>query len=120
MIAHEVAHHVQSVLGVLTQFDAANESDPDGEQHRGVALELQADCLAGVWAHSAYRRGALTRADLAEGLRGAAVVGADFRQRARGETVVPEDWTHGSSAQRQRWLTRGFEQGRPDACDTFA
>jgi predicted metalloprotease len=121
VIAHEVAHHVQSVLGILQQVAAADHADPGGENARSVRVELQADCFAGVWAHSAYSRGALTQADFADALRAAAVVGDDFLSRATtGVTRPPESFTHGTSAQRQQWLTIGFEQGRPGACDTFA
>jgi uncharacterized protein len=120
VIAHEVAHHVQSVLGILQQVAAADEADPAGENARSVRVELQADCFAGVWAHSAYQRGALTQADFADALRAAAVVGDDFLTcAATGVERPPESFTHGTSAQRQQWLTTGFEQGRPQACDTF-
>ena len=80
---------------------------------------LQADRLAGVWMHSVYRRGEITRTDLTDALNAAAVVGDDFQERAAGVRRPREDWTHGSSANRHRWLTTGFEEGRPDACDTF-
>jgi predicted metalloprotease len=121
VIAHEVAHHVQSVLGILQQVAEADHADPAGENARSVRVELQADCFAGVWAHSAYRRGALTQADFADALRAAAVVGDDFLTRAAtGVTRPPESFTHGTSAQRQQWLTTGFEEGRPAACDTFS
>jgi predicted metalloprotease len=85
-----------------------------------VRLELQADCFAGIWKHSRYQRGQLTQADLEDALRAAAVVGSDFQQQNATGTITPEDWTHGSSQQRQHWLTTGFEQGQPSACDTFA
>jgi uncharacterized protein len=121
VIAHEVAHHVQSVLGILQQVAVADHSDPDGANARSVRVELQADCFAGVWAHSAYARGALTQADFADALRAAAVVGDDFLTRAAtGVTRPPESFTHGTSAQRQQWLSTGFQQGSPAACDTFA
>jgi uncharacterized protein len=121
VIAHEVAHHVQNVLGILQQVAQADHADPEGQNARSVRVELQADCFAGVWAHSAYARGALTQEDFADALRAAAVVGDDFLTRAAtGVTRPPESFTHGTSAQRQQWLTTGFEQGRPAACDTFA
>ena len=84
------------------------------ERHR------HADCLAGVWKHTAYRRGEVTASDFEDALRAAAIVGDDFQQRNATGTITPENWTHGSSAQRQHWLTVGFEQGKPRACDTFA
>jgi uncharacterized protein len=119
VVAHEVAHHVQMLLGVLQRVATADEQDPAGENARSVRVELQADCLAGIWKHSRYQRGQLRPADFADALRAAAVVGDDFQQRRATGTIRPEDWTHGSSAQRQHWLTTGFEQGRPSACDTF-
>jgi predicted metalloprotease len=120
VIAHEVAHHVQAVLGVLQQVAAADQQDPAGANARSVRVELQADCFAGVWAHSAYQRGALTQTDFADALRAAAVVGDDFLSRATtGVARPPESFTHGTSAQRQQWLTTGFQEGRPAACDTF-
>ncbi len=120
MVAHEVAHHVQVLLGISHRVAVANEQDPAGENARSVRVELQADCLAGIWKHSSYQRGELTAKDFEEALRAAAVVGDDFQQRAATGTITPETWTHGSSAQRQQWLTTGFEQGKPSACDTFA
>ena len=83
-------------------------------------LELQADCFAGIWKHSRYEAGQLRQEDFEDALRAAAVVGSDFQQQLATGTIRPEDWTHGSSRQRQHWLTTGFEQGRPGACDTFA
>jgi uncharacterized protein len=119
VVAHEVAHHVQTLLGLTHQKAFADHQDPAGANARSVLFELQADCLAGVWMHSAYRRGQISRADLGQALDAAAVVGDDFLRNAAGETRPREDWTHGSSAQRRQWLTTGFEEGRPDACDTF-
>jgi predicted metalloprotease len=119
VIGHEVGHHVQTLLGITHQKAAADQQDPAGANARSVRFELQADCFAGVWMHSVYQRGQLTDADLQDALNAAAVVGDDFQRNAAGQTRPREDWTHGSSAQRQRWLTRGFEEGRPDACDTF-
>jgi uncharacterized protein len=120
VVAHEVGHHIQNLLGVLPRVHAAAEQDPAGANARSVRLELQADCFAGVWAHSRYQRGQLSPADLADALRAAAVVGSDFQQKLAGGAVRSEDWTHGSSAQRQHWLTVGVERGQPAACDTFA
>ena len=119
VIAHELGHHVQTLLGITHQKAAADHQDPAGANARSVRFELQADCLAGVWMHSVYRRGELTDADLKESLDAARVVGDDFLQNATGDRRPPEQWTHGSSAQRQRWLKTGFESGTPDACDTF-
>jgi predicted metalloprotease len=119
VVAHEVAHHVQVLLGITQRVRAADEQDPEGTNGRSVRLELQADCLAGVWKHSAYQRGEVTPADLADALNAAAVVGSDFQQARATGIIRPEDWTHGSSRQRQHWLTTGFEHGDPGACDTF-
>jgi predicted metalloprotease len=119
VIGHEVGHHVQVLLGISHQVAAADQADPAGTNARSVRVELQADCFAGVWAHSAYQRGELTQADFEESLRAAAVVGDDFLQHNSTGTVSPESFTHGTSAQRQQWLTTGFERGEPAACDTF-
>ncbi|HWI72347.1 MAG TPA: neutral zinc metallopeptidase [Baekduia sp.] len=119
VIAHEVGHHVQVLTGVSQAVAAADQQDPAGVNARSVRVELQADCLAGVWAHTAYRRGDLSEDDFRDALRAAAVIGDDFAQRRTTGTIKPEDWTHGSSAQRQHWLTTGFQEGQPAACDTF-
>ena len=119
VVAHEVAHHVQVLLGITGRVRAVDHQDPAGKNARSVRLELQADCLAGIWKHATYERGQLTDEDFADALRAAAVVGDDFQQRRATGTIAPEDWTHGSSAQRQHWLTTGFESGEPGACDTF-
>ena len=84
-----------------------------------MRLELQADCFAGIWKHATYERGQLTEKDFEDALRAAAIVGDDFQQRRATGTIAPEDWTHGSSQQRQHWLTTGFDRGEPGACDTF-
>jgi uncharacterized protein len=120
VIAHEVGHHVQSLLGITGRVSAADQSNPTATNAISVDVELQADCFAGVWAHSTDQRNLLEDGDLAEALRAAAAVGDDFISQAAGQPIAPEDWTHGSSSQRQHWLTVGFEQGTPDACDTFA
>jgi hypothetical protein len=119
VIGHEVGHHVQVLLGITSRVHMANQQDPAGENARSVRVELQADCLAGIWKHSAYNRNELTAANFQDALRAAAVVGDDFQQASATGTVTPETWTHGSSAQRVHWLTVGFEQGEPAACDTF-
>ena len=119
VVAHEVAHHVQVLLGITSRVRAADQQDPTGTNARSVRLELQADCFAGIWKHATYQRGQLTDEDFADALRAAAIVGDDFQQRRATGTITPEDWTHGSSEQRQHWLTTGFERGEPAACDTF-
>ena len=120
VVGHEFGHHLQTLLGISAQVHAANQQDPAGENARSVRLELQADCLAGVWAHSVYSRGELTQEDLDQALRKAAVIGDDFQARMAGHVVDSSLWTHGSSQQRQRWLVTGFENGDPAACDTFS
>jgi predicted metalloprotease len=119
VVAHEVAHHVQVLLGITGRVRAADQQDAAGKNARSVRLELQADCFAGIWKHATYERGQLTEKDFEDALRAAAIVGDDFQQRRATGTIAPEDWTHGSSQQRQHWLTTGFEQGEPAACDTF-
>jgi hypothetical protein len=120
VIAHEIGHHVQSELGIEEQVREKQQQDPGNANVYSVQLELQADCFAGVWKHATYQRGQLTQEDFADALRAAAIVGDDFQQRRAGTAITPETWTHGSSAQRQHWLTTGFREGEPGACDTFA
>jgi predicted metalloprotease len=116
---HEVGHHVQQLVGTLQRVAAANQTDPDGANARSVQTELQADCYAGIWLHTVSAAGQLTDADVADILRAAAVVGDDFQRNQAGVDLAPETWTHGSSAQRQHWLSVGLREGRPAACDTF-
>jgi predicted metalloprotease len=120
IVGHEVGHHVQQQLGTLTQINALREADPAGVNARSVRLELQADCYAGVWLHSVSRAGELTRADVRDILNAAAIVGDDFQRQRAGVPLEPETWTHGSSAQRTGWVSRGKDSGRPAVCDTFA
>jgi predicted metalloprotease len=121
VISHEVGHHVQMLLGTMTQVDAQRRALPEAEgRDLGVRLELQADCYSGVWANRAQQeRLVLDQADLQEGLRAAQAVGDDrLQMRSRGY-VVPDSFTHGSSAQRAEWFLRGFESGSLEACNTF-
>ncbi|MBV9662034.1 MAG: neutral zinc metallopeptidase [Acidimicrobiales bacterium] len=120
VVAHEMGHHIQSVLGISSRVAAADQQNPAGANALSVRVELQADCLAGVWAHTTYTRSLLQPGDLEQALGAAAVVGDDFIQQMSGGQVEPDSWTHGSSAQRQRWLTVGFDSGSPNACDTFS
>ena len=122
VIAHEVGHHVQKLLGISDKMDAFRARASEAEYNRAsVRLELQADCFAGVWAYHAHKtRGILEPGDLEEGLTAAAAIGDDRLQRQSRGVVVPESFTHGSSAQRVRWFRAGFESGRLNACDTFA
>lgn len=120
VIAHEIAHHVQNLLGVMDDVDLAREENPDDANELSVRLELQADCLAGVWGHSAYAQGDLLESgDLEEGLTAAAAVGDDRIQKQSGQSVNPEAFTHGTGEQRVKWFRAGFDVGDPTACDTF-
>jgi uncharacterized protein len=111
VVAHEVGHHVQSMLGISGKGSGNAQS---------VRLELQADCYAGVWGHFAAARGLLEPGDAEEGLNAAAAIGDDRLQRTGQGQVVPESFTHGSSADRVRWLRRGLDKGTIEACDTFS
>jgi len=119
VIAHEIAHHVQHLTGIEGQVRQLQQQDPSRENELSVKLELQADCLAGVWAQSAYQQGDLEPGDIEEGLGAASAVGDDRIQAGAGVGVNPETWTHGSAAQRSQWFTTGFKSGDPAACDTF-
>jgi len=121
VIAHEVGHHVQNLLGVMGQFDkAAQRTDARGRNALSVRLELQADCYAGLWARRADKyAGILEPDDIGEAMTAASAVGDDRLQRSAGRTVMPDSFTHGTSEQRQRWFQRGFETGSLEACDTF-
>ena len=120
VIAHEAGHHVQNLLGVMDDVNRERQEDPENANEVSVRLELQADCLAGVWAHSAYEQDLLQSGDLEEGLAAAAAVGDDRLQQQAGQSVNSESWTHGSSEQRMTWFRKGFDGGDPTACDTFA
>ena len=120
VIAHEVGHHVQNLLGILPQVNQAQRDDPDSANELSVRLELQADCFAGVWAHSAYQRQILEDGDLEEGLTAAAAIGDDRIQTQATGGFDRETFTHGSSEQRTRWFLKGYEEGAVSSCDTFA
>ncbi|PTL59021.1 KPN_02809 family neutral zinc metallopeptidase [Paraconexibacter algicola] len=120
VIAHEIGHHVQNLLGIDEQVRARSEREPDRENDLSIRQELQADCFAGVWGHAAYTRELLESGDLEEGLAAAESVGDDRIQEAAGADVNPETWTHGSAAQRQTWFRRGYDSGDPERCDTFS
>jgi predicted metalloprotease len=120
VIAHEVGHHVQTLLGLERRLAEARARRPDDANELSVRFELQADCLAGVWAHSTQQRDLLERGDVEEGLAAAAAVGDDRIQKQSGAGVNPETWTHGSSSQRVAWFTTGFRGGQLQGCDTFA
>jgi uncharacterized protein len=120
VIAHEIGHHVQTLLGISAQVTRASQQDPSQRNELSVRQELQADCLAGVWSHSANTRGVLEEGDLEEAIGAAAAVGDDRVQASVNGRIDPETWTHGSAEQRVRWLQKGFGTGNPDACDTFS
>jgi predicted metalloprotease len=120
IVAHEIGHHVQNLLGVMADVDQERQEDPGSANEVSVRLELQADCLAGVWGHSAFTRGdLLEEGDVEEGLNAAAAVGDDRIQQQSGGRVDPDSFTHGTSEQRVKWFRAGFDSGDPTACDTF-
>ncbi len=120
VIAHEVGHHVQKLTGSMQRVDAARGSGSRADANlMSVRLELQADCYAGVWGHHAGNMSQLDAGDIAEGLNAATAIGDDRLQKQTQGTVVPESFTHGSSAQRVRWFKRGMDSGQPKDCDTF-
>jgi predicted metalloprotease len=118
VLAHEIGHHLQKLLGVERRAQAQRRGH--GRNDTSVRIELQADCFAGVWGHDARGKRLLEAGDLEEALTAATAIGDDRLQHQAGREVNPETFTHGSSAQRVRWFRRGFDSGRFDACDTFA
>lgn len=122
VVAHEVGHHVQHLLGISAKVEAARRRASEREANAlSVRLELQADCLAGVWAHHSQRgKGWLEAGDVEEAMNAAAQIGDDTLQRRGQGRVVPESFTHGTSAQRQEWFKRGLASGQMNTCDTFA
>jgi predicted metalloprotease len=121
VVAHEVGHHVQNLRGISTQVHETQQRVGQVEANQlSVRLELQADCYAGLWAHRADRyAGVLEPGDIDEALDAASAVGDDKLQRSAGRAVVPDSFTHGSSEQRKRWFSGGFQAGSVEACDTF-
>lgn len=120
VLAHEIGHHVQNLLGIDQQVREVQQRRPEARNDLSVRMELQADCFAGVWGAAYRAKGGLEAGDLEEGMRAAAAVGDDRIQRMSQGHVSPEGFTHGSSEQRQRWFTQGFRTGDPRQCDTFA
>jgi predicted metalloprotease len=120
VIAHEIGHHVQNLLGIERQVRQLQARNSGARNDLSVRMELQADCFAGVWGHSTAQRGILEEGDVEEGLNAAAAIGDDRIQRQTQGYVVPDAFTHGSSAQRVEWFKRGLMSGDPDQCDTFS
>lgn len=122
VIAHEVGHHIQNLLGTEAQVRDAQRRgrNPANQNRLSVRMELQADCYAGVWAHSTDERHLLARGDIEQGLNAAAAVGDDRIQKAATGRVSPESFTHGSASQRTHWFRVGYQNGRLEECDTFA
>jgi len=119
VVAHEVAHHIQNEIGILSQIDLARRQMSEREANAlTVRLELQADCLAGVWA--SHVEGLLEPGDVAEAMNAAEMIGDDRLQRQAGRVPRPDTFTHGTSAQRAGWFGRGYDSGQMGACDTFA
>lgn len=122
VIAHEVGHHVQNLLGIAEKVQRLQRQAGEAEGNAlSVRMELQADCLAGVWGyHANHERGLIEPGDFEEGLAAAAAIGDDRLQNMSRGYVQPESWTHGSSQQRTTWLRKGLETGNPEVCDTFS
>lgn len=121
VIAHEVGHHVQNLIGVLPKFNQMRQRMSETEANQmSVRVELQADCFAGVWGKHTDQKGLLSQGDLEEALNAAQQIGDDTLQKRTQGYVVPESFNHGTSAQRMRWFKRGFDSGNMNACDTFS
>lgn len=119
VVAHELGHHVQKLLGIESKMQRLSQEEPAERNHLSVDLELQADCFAGVWAHSTEQRKIVHDDDIAGALKAAAAVGDDHLQRMAGRAVSPEKWTHGSSAERAEWFRKGLQGGTVGSCTTF-
>jgi len=119
VIAHEMGHHVQNLVGISDQVHNEEQNNPDQANELSVRLELQADCLAGVWGHSVFARGDLEQGDIEEAIGAATAVGDDTLQGHPGSTIHQDTWTHGSSAERVKWFNTGFQSGDAGQCDTF-
>ena len=119
VIAHEIGHHVQKQLGIEGKVMRLQQQDPSSKNALSVRLELQADCMAGIWGHSTDQRDILEQGEVQQGLNAAAAVGDDRLQRMSTGRVNPDSFTHGSSAQRTQWFESGFKSGTLDSCNTF-
>jgi len=119
VLAHEIGHHVQKIVGVENMVRRLQSGNPHMQNELSVKMELQADCLAGIWAHSTQQRNLLEQGDVQSALGAAAAVGDDRLQKVSTGHVSPDSFTHGSSAQRMQWFQKGFESGTIAACNTF-
>ena len=119
VVAHEYGHRVQDVLGIEKRMRQMERHDPDEQNPLSVKLELQADCFAGVWGHAEYQTGVVSSGEIDQALDAAAAVGDDRIQKEMQGRVHPESFTHGSAAERQKWVKAGIDTGDPNACDTF-
>ena len=119
VLAHELGHHIQKLTGIEGKMRRLSQQDPREGNALSVDLELQADCFAGIWGHSTAQRHIIDQSDVTGALRAAAAVGDDHLQKMSGRAVSPENWTHGSSAQRADWFKRGLATGTVSACKTF-
>jgi uncharacterized protein len=120
VLAHEIGHHVQDVLGIERKVRQAMEQNPSQQKELSVRLELQADCFAGVWGHSTQQRDILEQGEVTEALHAAAAIGDDRLQKMAGRAVSPDSFTHGSSEQRVHWFEAGFQGGTIESCNTFS
>ena len=119
VLAHEIGHHVQKIIGIESRVRQMDQSNPQMQNALSVKMELQADCLAGVWAHSTQQRGLLEQGDVQSALGAASAVGDDRLQKMSTGHVTPDSFTHGSSEQRMHWFQQGFDSGTVAACNTF-
>jgi predicted metalloprotease len=120
VIAHEIGHHVQNLLGIEKQVRRLQQERPSSKNQLSVGMELQADCFAGLWGHSTAQRNLLEPGDVEEAMGAASAVGDDNIQKMSGQRTSPESFTHGSSKQRMQWYRKGLETGDLEACNTFA
>lgn len=121
VVAHEVGHHVQNLLGIEQKVRQMQQGASKAEQNRlSVKMELQADCFAGVWGHNMQNQQVLEAGDLEEALNAAQAIGDDRLQQQSQGRVIPDSFTHGTSEQRYTWFKRGFDSGNPSSCNTFA
>jgi predicted metalloprotease len=121
VLAHEIGHHVQNLLGILPEYHKQRQTMSEVDANRlSVRVELQADCFAGIWAHYTEQEGLLEKGDIDEALNAAHQIGDDTLQRRSQGYVVPDSFNHGTSAQRAKWFRRGYEGGKLQACDTFS